>query len=316
MAAKSYVEVEASETEVQSMLNILEQVGKVLQPLDLATCMTGLSSNVTGDRERIIRFLLMVALLDQQAESPTARLTARRIYDKFGDDLFFSPQAVLVRMHTLVSLKGDYKISPAIGRVLPRFGWMVLRVGAFLIYEMMINKKKLSDELGKLATPGDAVSFLQSNAVLEAVLREKATSMFISWVGHPDLGIDVSKGRWRVSDFQMPVDGHVGKVFSRTGMLSEIVHEGKPGSSGRWNIIQASNMRPLIQAVVNEYGNDCIMVDHGAFRIGWNCCPDNLQGMTCDSCPKLGCEIASLINCKGRCLLADYCKRNLTWRAY
>lgn len=316
MAAKSYVEVKASDSEVQNMLNILEAVGKVLQPSDLATCVTGLPDNVRQDKERITRFLLLVALLDQQAVSPTARLTARHIYDKFGDDLFFSPQAILVRMHTLVGLRDDYKISPAIGRVLPRFGWMVLRVGAFLIYEMMINKKRLSDELGKLPTPKDAVNFLESNAVLEAVLREKARHMFISWVGHPDLGIDVSNRRWKVSDFQMPVDGHVGKVFSRTGILPEIMHEGKPDSSRRWNIIQASGMRPVIQAIVNKYGNDCIMVDHGAFRIGFNCCPDNLEGMTCDSCSKIACEIGNSIGCEGRCLLADYCRRNLTWRAY
>ena len=153
MAAKSYVKVKASDSEVQSMLSILQEVGKVLQPLDLSACLIGLPGDVKQDKEKITRFLLLVALLDQQAESPTARLTAKRIYEKFGDDLFFSPTAVPMRLPMLVNLKNDYKISPAIGRVLPRFGWIVLRVGTFLIYEMMINKKKLSDELGKLTTP-------------------------------------------------------------------------------------------------------------------------------------------------------------------
>ena len=113
---RSHVGIEASDSEVRGMLNILEATGKILQPVDIATCVTSLPDDVRQNKERITRFLLLVALLDQQAVSPTARSTAGHIYDKFGDNLFFSPQAVLVRMHTLVDLKDDYKISPAIGR--------------------------------------------------------------------------------------------------------------------------------------------------------------------------------------------------------
>jgi len=313
---KSQVGREATAGQVKEMLDILESVGGILQPAALSSAIDSLPSKIRGDKEKLTRFLLLLALLDQQAESPTALLTAKRVYDSFGDLLFFSPQAVLVKMHTLTNVQDDYKISPAIGRVLPRFAWIVLRVGAFLIYEMLLNKKKLSHELGKLSTPSEAVDFLEGNAVLSAVLREKARFMFISWVGHPGLGIDVSTGRWPVSDFLMPVDGHVGKVFSSTGIAQEIIHEGRAGTTGRWNIIQASNMRPLIQMIVSPRGNDCIMVDHGAFRIGFNCCPDNLQGLACDSCPRFPCDIADLIDCKGKCPLADYCRRNLTWRAY
>lgn len=313
---KSHVGTEASAEETKRMLNILERVGHLLQPAVLASAIEGLPTEIRENKEKLTRFLLLLALLDQQAESPTALLTARRIYESFGDPLFFSPQTVLVKMNALVNVKDDYKISPAIGRVLPRFAWIVLRVGTFLIYELMLNKKKLSDELGKCATPYKAIDFLESNAVLTAVLREKAMFMFISWVGHPDLGINISNDRWRVHEFLMPVDGHVGKVFSRTGTITQIMHEGKSHTGGRWNIIQASNMRLSIQTIVSQHGSDCIMVDHGAFRIGYNCCPDNLEGIACDSCPKFPCDIANLIDCKGRCPLADYCKRNLTWRAY
>lgn len=313
---KSSVGTEASAGEIKEMLNILEGVGGLLQPAALASAIETVPAEIRADKEKLTRFLLLLALLDQQAKSPTALLTATRIYHNFGDLLFSSPTAVLVRMHTLFNLKDDYKISPAIGRVMPRFAWIVLRVGAFLIYELMLNNKRLSDEIGKLATPYEAADFIKSNAVLAAVLREKARFMFISWVGHPDLGIDVSSGKWAVPLFLMPVDGHVGKVFSRTGIIPEIIHEGKPSSGRRWSIIQASKMRPLIQYIVSKQGNDCIMVDHGAFRIGINCCPDNLEGMACDSCSKLYCEIADAIDCKRRCPLADYCKRNLSWRAY
>jgi hypothetical protein len=216
-----------------------------------------------------------------------------------------------------VPLKNEYKISPAIGRVLPRFGWFVLRVGGFLIYEMMLNEKMLSEELGKCRSPKDAINFLHSNPVVESILRDKAARMYISWVGHPNLGIDVSSGAWNRASFEMPIDGHVGKVFSRTGMVNKVIHERKEGKGPRWNIIVAAKMRPLIQEVTNKYSDDPIMVDHGAFRIGINCCTDKIEFVSCDSCTREDiCEIKDKIGCGGRCILADFCKRNLTWRAY
>lgn len=311
--ARSNVGLEASNIETKSMLALLEKVGKILQ-IEL---LKAFPKEIVDDKEKTARFLLLVAILDQQAESPSARVTATNIYKTFGNNLFTNPQNVLRRMDKLVPLKEDYKISPAIGRVLPRFGWMVLRVGAFLIYEISLNSKKLSAILGECASPNEALNLLRSNPVLEAVLRDKASRLFISWIGHPAFGMDISIGKWKLADFKMPADGPVGKVFSRTGMVPEIIHERKQGKGERWNIIVASNMRPMIQEVVSRSGNDCIMVDHGAFQTGFHCCPDNLVGISCDSCQRIKhCTIASLIDCPGYCVLRDICKRNLTWRAY
>jgi len=54
-----------------------------------------LSVEVRADKEKLTPFLLRLALLDQQAESPTAILTAQRIYERIGNSLFSSPQTVL-----------------------------------------------------------------------------------------------------------------------------------------------------------------------------------------------------------------------------
>jgi len=314
---KSNVGKEASVSESKSMIDILEHVGKSLQPLELAEIINNIPKAVVSDREKLTRFLLLAAFLDQQAESPSARRTAIHIYKIFGDDLFFKPQNCLVEIDKLVSLKDEYKVSPAIGRVLPRFGWFVLRVGGFLTYEMMLKKAWLSEKLGQCVTPTKALEFLHSNPLVESIMREKAARMYVSWIGHSDLGIDISNGKWDKSLFEMPVDGHVGKIFSRAGLVSEVIHEGKKGSGSRWNIIIASKMRPSIQEATNKYSRDCIMVDHGAFQIGFNCCPDNLEGMSCDSCPRASfCRIKPKIGCKGFCVLRDCCKRNLIWRAY
>lgn len=307
----------ANKQEIKSMISILEKIGRILQPLDLKSYLNELPKEVISDKEKIVRFLLLTAFLDQQAESPSARKTAISIYKILNDDLFYKPQNALAKIDKLVSLKDEYKISPAIGRVLPRFGWFILRVGGFLIYEMTLNKVKLSDEIGKCKNPKEAIEFLYSNPIVKSILRDKAVRMYISWIGHPDLGIDVSEGKWKKTDFEMPVDGHVGKIFSRTGMIPEIIHESKDRKNKRWNIIIASKMRPLIQELVNKFDVDCIMVDHGAFCIGFYCCPDNLKGIACDSCSKEStCEIKDKIDCKGYCVLKKYCKRNLTWRAY
>lgn len=148
-------------------------------------------------------------------------------------------------------------------------------------------------------------------------IGDKACRMYISWIGHPDLNINISKGVWKKSDFLMPVDGHVGKVFCRTGMIQEIIHEGKPSStSSRWNIIIAARMRESIQKLVQSHNTDTIMVDHGAFQVGLNCCPDNLEGICCDECSKLGCKINQPLGHGKNCILADYCQKNLTWRAF
>lgn len=162
------------------MIAWLEHVGITLQPELLKSFLDALPREIADDKELITRFLLLVAILDQQAVSPSARLTAINIHKVIGIELFTKPQNVFYKMNKLVSLKDDYKISPAIGRVLPKFGWLVLRVGAFLIYEMFLNNKKLSHVLGEQASPKEALNLLQSNPVLEAVLRDKAARLFIS----------------------------------------------------------------------------------------------------------------------------------------
>lgn len=297
------------------MLDILEKVGKYLQPKDLEDHLVKIPKSVRNDKEKVVRFLLLTAILDQQAKSPTARSTAVRIFEIFGSDLFDNPLKVQKNLKRLESIKSSYKISPAVGRVLPRFAWFVLRVGGFLTFELMLNES-LVDKLGTCASSSEAAKRLSENPVIESILREKACRMFISWIGHPELGINISNDNWSKLEFLMPVDGHVGKVFCRTGMITKVIHEGKINSSKRWNIIVASKMRDSVQQLVQSYNKDTIMVDHGAFQLGLNCCPDNLNGICCDACSKLTCKVSQNLTVDRKCILGDCCKRNVTWRAF
>lgn len=310
------IEKRASDEESQQMLTILEKIGRTLQPEEVKKVFQSIPKNVRTS-ENLARFLLLVAILDQQAESPSARATAAEIYGIFGEDLFKNPLKVMANLDKLWSIRDKYRISPAIGRVLPRFGWLVLRVGGFLIYELMLNKRTLVTEFKKCRNPKEAIEFLYRSHVLESILREKAARMYISWIGHPELGIDISAGLWKKIDFKMPVDGHVGKVFCRAGLLPIVVHESKKTSDKRWNIIIASEMREPVEGVVKKFKLDPIMVDHGAFQLGIHCCPDDPTKIACDICRRSEtCEIKTPIDCRGRCPLSTLCKRNVIWRAY
>jgi len=301
--AKEKVKNKTTLQETQHLLKILEDIGhKTLADQFKSSILTLLPSNIQDNKEYLVRFLLLTAILDQQAESPTARESAIFIANKFGSDLFENPLTVLQQFNKLNPLTDIYKISPAIGRVTPRFAWITLRVGGFLIIELQLNhqKKSLSKELSNCRTPLEAYNYLQSSIIIKSLLREKACRMYISWIGHPDLGVDVSNGNWKKSEFFMPVDGHVGKVFSRTGMLPVIHRE-----YSRPDIIEALKMRDSIQEVVSTYNLDVNEVDYASFIIGYWCCSDQADNASCTSCSKINiCEIKSKINCLGICPLS------------
>ena len=243
---------------------------------------------------------------------------AKYVYDTFKDKLFEEPLYVIKNLAKLVPLDKEriYDISPAIGRVMPRFGWIVLRVGGFLMYEYQLNENniQLNEEFKNVNSPSEAIEYLNNSVIIKSILREKAMNMYVSNIGHPKLGIDVSHGKWKKEDFPMLVDGHVGRVFCRTGIVTDVYFESEKGDRA-W-IIQASEMRESINDLVaSKKGIDGCMVDYGAFIIGYNCCPDDDTRTCCSKCTKLSCEVRSVTGSKN-CVLSDYCKKNMKWRAY
>ncbi len=91
----------------------------------------------------------------------------------------------------------------------------------------------------------------------------------------------------------MIVDGHVGKVFSRTGLLPEVLYE-----SGRPYIIQASKMRPQIEKIVSKARRVPFYVDNGAFYLFED-----------GFCKELDPECAN-------CPIKNLCKKYVKWTAY
>jgi len=317
---KVNVGVKTSSAETKRALKVLEEVGRVTQVGVMDELLGGIPKEILDNKEYVARFLLLTAILDQQAESPTARKAARFILDTYGRSLFDDPIKVMIDFEKMEPLDSEkiYVISPAIGRATSRFAWITLRVGGFLIYELKLNSERMSlyERFSNYESPNEALSFLYSSSLLKNLLRDKAARMYISWIGHPDFGIDISGGRWKVADFLMLVNGHVGKVFSRAGMVDEVIVETVREGSERKDIIKASEMREQIEQIVKSYGLDRVRVDHGAFVIGINCCADNFKEAKCESCDKPQCNVKEKIKCEGYCILKDFCKKNKRWHAY
>ncbi|MGB9797205.1 MAG: hypothetical protein ACPLSK_01130 [bacterium] len=144
-------------------------------------------------------------------------------------------------------------------------------------------------------SPRELFNFLAAHPVLEVGWvgnDPKACRMLVNWV------VFILKELGKIEEIKlqetmMIVDGHVGKVFCRTGLLNEVFFESK-----RPFIIQASKMRPTIEQIVSQ---ECLIpfyVDNGAFYLfedGY--CRDIAPN--CEACP-----------------LASLCKRYVKWTAY
>ncbi len=137
--------------------------------------------------------------------------------------------------------------------------------------------------------------FLNTHPVLEAGWvgnDPKACRMLVNWI------VFLLNEIWKLKTIKMEetlmiVDGHVGKVFCRTGLLEEVLYEGS-----RPYIIQASKMRPWIEEIVSKSGRIPFYVDNGAFYLFEDGYCTELEP-NCNNCP-----------------VRDICKKYVKWTAY
>lgn len=138
-------------------------------------------------------------------------------------------------------------------------------------------------------------NFLNTHQVLESGWvgnDPKVCRMFVNWA------VFLFNEVWmqsvaKMEETLMIVDGHVGKVFCRTGLLEEVLYEKK-----RPYIIQASKMRPRIEEVVLKFGKIPFYVDNGAFYLFEKTYCSDLKP-NCVECPITG-----------------ICKKYEKWTAY
>ena len=153
-----------------------------------------------------------------------------------------------------------------------------------IVIEQLHNKK-----------PIELFNFLNTHPVFESGWvgnDPKACRMFVNWVVF--LLNEIWKQRVsKMEETLMIVDGHVGKVFCRTGLLKEVLYEKR-----RPYIIQASKMRPWIEEIVSRFEKVPFYIDNGAFYL--------FEDGYCSELEP---------NCKG-CPVNKVCKKYLKWTAY
>ena len=80
----------------------------------------------------------------------------------------------------------------------------------------------LTNYLSSFKTPHDMLDGILNNTFFKGLLYEKAARMYVGWISHPNLFVDISNGAWPPSSIPMVINGHVCKVLARTGFLDEV----------------------------------------------------------------------------------------------
>lgn len=284
-------------TQKVNLLKLLEDIGRqVIIPHMNQTLLYPLHKQHLYDKEFLSRYLLLAATLDQQADSPSARRTVVEIYRQFGVDFFLNPQAYVGGLQPVLGIvRAIYRPKTRVIRI--KHGAICfLRVGGYLL--SLIN---LTNQYGGLLqyfsiyqSPKDLLDALLNNVFISGILYEKATRMYVGWISHPDLWIDISGGKWKVSDIPMVVNGHVCKILARSGFLPNVLVENTTKM-----IVKAENERGGIENLVKTIypGGDYFMIDTGAFYIGINYCDE--INPSCVRCP-----------------INNICAKNTAFRAY
>lgn len=303
-------QISLSEKDKARLLEIFERQGRTKwlkrwkEHMALPDNLTPLSSN-RNEQEKVLRHLLLRVLINQQAKFEKVREMSIRISEEFTDVVLFEPYKIseseLFKVFKdIAGEKGSllYRVG-ALGGIKP----ISLFTYRFKAYEGFIkwlneDKQNFSDIIiGKLQDkePVELFKFLNTHPILEAGWvgnDPKACRMFVNWV------VFLLEEIWKlkiakIEKTLMIVDGHVGKVFCRSGLLEQVLYE-----KGRPYIIQASKMRPLIEETVSTSGKTPFYVDNGAFYLFED-------GFCTDLNP----------NCL-KCPINEICKQYRKWTAY
>jgi len=303
-------QISLSDEEKNKLLTILEEQGRTKwfkrwkEHIAFPDNINPLSSEI-NEQEKTIRYLLLRVLINQQARFEKVREISLKISEQFTDIILFEPYKIseLELFKVFKDVAGEkgsllYRVG-ALGGIKP----ISLFTYRFKVYEGFIKwldktKQSFYDLIVNQLQNKKAFNlfeFLNTHPILEAGWvgnDPKACRMFVNWV------IFLFNEIWKkellkMEDTLMIVDGHVGKVFCRSGLLGEVLYE-----KGRPYIIQASKMRPWIERIVSDSKRVPFYVDNGAFYLFED-------GFCTDLSP----------NCQN-CPINKICKKYTKWTAY
>ncbi|MFW6117694.1 MAG: hypothetical protein ACOC6G_03825 [Thermoproteota archaeon] len=303
--------------------NELKRIGRVLQEHSFEKIQENLLTLVSEvespkqKAERVLRFLLLSAILDQATVSAEARAAGLEVYDIFKEsdiDLLNDPREAITEIDKLFAAleRTGYRqsIGYAGGQIGTREAVLFDKVAGFLVYLMCLEKRK-SSLREKITTmpPSDLEKDFKKSFALKAALKEKATRMYIGWVLHKDYKVVQRFIQHSHADplaFHTPVDGHSGRVFCRTGVIDQekISLERESGTGKKLDRIEAYRFRDDIDEKIHQCKGDPMRMDTAAFFLGKMCCDEFYP--SCYECnfryrsqPLNGCPIEDLGFCLG-----------------
>jgi len=299
-----------SEKEKEKLLRLLENIGKnkwnkrwkehMAIPNNLDPF-----SNSKIEKEKILRYLLLRVLINQQAKFEKVREMSIKISEEFTDLLIYKPFEISEKQlfdifRDVAGEKGSllYKVG-ALGGIKPisLFSYRFKAYEGFIRWLYENNKSFTDIILENLKDGGSSrlLNFLNNHSVLSAGWvgnDPKACRMLVNWI------IFLLNEIWKekaveLKDTLMIVDGHVGKIFCRTGLIENVLYEKK-----RPYIIQASKMRQQIESIVKVTKRIPFYVDNGAFYLFEDGYCTDLEP-NCNKCP-----------------INKICKKYVKWTAY
>jgi len=261
------------------------------------------------DRETVLRYLLLRALLNQQGDTGKVRKLVQKLFAALGIELLHSPDTVeeqfdqvLAAFHEVGGKRGTelYRVG-ALGGIKP-LSLFLYRLAAFVIFIRNMRdsfyeavKSKLNEGVRSLW------EFLRDHPILDGGWvgnDPKAARMLTNWLAWlfsevwQEMQVDLQ-------ETLMIVDGHVGKVFCRTGAVETVLYEAK-----RPYVILAKEMRANIEDMVRAVsGVQPMFVDEGAFQVAMQWCFEIEPN--CPECP-----------IKGLCLAGRGSRKHQRWTAY
>jgi hypothetical protein len=272
----------------EQLIRELEAIGRAHWEKHWKDIMALPNELLLEDREGVVRYLLLRVLLNQQGDTGRVRELARELFATFQGELLYAPSQVEQRFAQVLSVfkrvggpRGSeiYRVG-ALGGIKP-LSLFLYRFAAFSIFVRSVSslhdlvRSELSSGVGKL------LEFFRTDPILDGGWvgnDPKAARMLTNWLawlfGHvwQELRVDLSATL-------MIVDGHVGKVFCRTGALDTVRYEQR-----RPYIISAKEMRGDIELLVTATpGVVPMWVDEGAFQVAMGYCTD--LNPNCPSCP-------------------------------
>lgn len=280
------------------LIEKLEEIGREnIHKEFRETLLEGLTPEALSNKEFLVRYLLLAAVLDQQAESASARRTVREIYSRYGIKFFLNPEEYFSQIHKVVETALEtYKPKVRVVRM-KKVGITFLRIGGYMVsvlnlstrYGSLLNYYKRFNNPRELLEKG-----ILGETMLKGLLYEKASRLYVGWITHPDLEVKIYGGDLKRSEIPMVINGHVAKVMARAGLLSLVSVENTQNM-----IIEAEKERLRIEEQVknNKPQGDFFLIDYGAFYIGVNYCHE--EQPECDKCP-----------------INSICRKNIEIRAY